>query len=73
MPVYRVDLLTQDPWSVLQWINDNVSKGGVVRKIAYQTRNGWYVKAVFKRQSDAEEYHRKWYPDEVAHSVEPFV
>ena len=72
MAVYRVDLVTDDPWPVFKWIEDNVPKGFVVRKIAYRTDRGWYVKAVFKRQSDAELFHQHWYPDESNHTVEAF-
>lgn len=73
MAVYRVDLLTDDPWSVFKWIEDNVSRNLVVRKIAYKTLNGWYVKAVFKSQSDAELFHHRWYPDADDHTVAAFV
>ena len=72
MAVYRVDLLIADPGPVFQWIEDNVPKGFVVRKIAYHTLKGWYMKVVFKRQSDAELFHRQWYPDETDHTVRVF-
>ena len=72
MAVYRVDLLTEDPWSVFKWIEDNVPKGLVVRKIAHKTLKGWYMKVVFKRQSDAELFHQHWYPDADDHTVAAF-
>lgn len=72
MAVYRVDLLIEEPWPVFQWIEDNVPKGFVVRKIAYETRKGWYMKVVFKRQSDAELFHERWYPDANDHTVAAF-
>ena len=72
MAVYRVDLLTGDPWSVFKWIEDSVPKGLVVRKIAYKTQKGWYMKVGFKRQSDAELFHQHWYPDSDDHTVVTF-
>ena len=72
MAVYRVDLVTDDPWVVFKWIEENVSRGFVVRRIAYRRQKDWYVKAVFKRQSDAELFHQQWYPDESNHTVEAF-
>jgi hypothetical protein len=73
MAVYRVDMLTEDPGPVLKWIEDNVPGNLVVRKIAYKTVKGWYVKAVFKRQSDAESFHHRWYPDDDDHAVAALV
>ena len=72
MAVYRVDLLIEDPVAVFKWIEDNVPRGLVVRKIAYKTPEDWYVKAVFKRQSDAESFHQRWYPDANDHTVAAF-
>lgn len=72
MAVYRVDVLTEDPRPVLKWIEDNVPGSLMVRRIAYKTVRGWYVKAVFKRQSDAESFHRCWRPDEDDHTVAAF-
>jgi len=72
MAVYRVDLLIEDPSPVLKWIEDNVPKNFVVRNIAYQTHKGWYIKAVFKRQTDAELFHKRWYPDADDHTVAAF-
>lgn len=72
MAVYRVDLLIGDPEPVFEWIEHNVPRGFVVRKIAYKTAKGWYVKAVFKRQSDAELFHERWYPDANDHTVAAF-
>lgn len=69
MAVYRVDVLIADPDPVFQWIEDNVPKSLVVRKIGYKTVKGWYVKAVFKRQSDAELFHHRWYPEAALFSV----
>jgi hypothetical protein len=59
MAVYRVDVLTEDPGPVLKWIEDNVPWNLMVRQIGYKTLKGWYVKAVFKRQLDAESFHRR--------------
>ena len=72
MAVYRVDLLTEDPWPVFKWVEDSVPKGVVVRKIAYKTFKGWYMKVVFKRQTDAELFHQRWYPDADDHTVAAF-
>ncbi len=72
MAVYRVDILVDDPDPVFSWLTDNISDGLVVRKIAYQTVKGWYVKAVFKRQADAESFHRHWYPELGTHAIAPF-
>ena len=72
MAVYRVDVLIEDPEPVFKWIEDNVPNGLVVRKIAYKTDQGWYVKAVFKRQRDAELFHHRWYPEADDHTVAAF-
>lgn len=72
MAVYRVDLLIEDPEPVFKWTEDNVPKGFVVRRIGYKTTKGWYVKAVFKRHSDAELFHHRWYPDANDHTVAAF-
>ena len=72
MAVYRVEFLTEDPWAVFKWIEDNVPKELVVRKMAYETVKGWYLKAVFKRQSDAESFHRRCYPEAGDHTVEVY-
>lgn len=73
MAVYRVDVLTEDPWPVFRWMEDNVPTELVVRRIAYKTSRGWYVKAVFKRQSDAESFHLRWHPDSGDHTVAAFT
>jgi hypothetical protein len=73
MAVYRVDVLTEDPWPVFEWIEANVPGNLMVRRIAYKTVRGWYVKAVFKRQSDAELFHRRWHPEADDHTVAAFV
>ncbi|HTG95612.1 MAG TPA: hypothetical protein VL866_23630 [Pyrinomonadaceae bacterium] len=73
MAVYRVDVLIEDAEPVFRWIEDNVPKYLVVRKIAYKTVKGWYVKAVFKRQSDAELFHHRWCPEAEDHTVAAFV
>ena len=72
MAVFRVDVLVDDPYPVFDWINEHVPKGLVVRKMAYKTVKGWYVKTVFKQQSDAESFHCRWHPDAEDHPVAPF-
>jgi hypothetical protein len=72
MAVYRVDVLTEDPRPVFEWIEDNVAGNLMVRRVAYKTVRGWYVKAVFKRQGDAELFHRHWRSDENEHTVPAF-
>ena len=72
MAVFRVNVLVDDPQRVYDWINEHVPKGLVVRAMAYKTVNGWYVKTVFKRQSDAEPFHRRWHLDAEEHTVAPF-
>ena len=72
MAVFRVDVLVDDPQPVFDWINEHVPNGLVVRRIAYKAVKGWYMKTVFKRQSDAESFHRRWLPDAEDHIVEPF-
>jgi len=49
-----------------------VPKELVARRMAYQTLKGWYMKIVFKQQSDAESFHRRWHPDAEDHTVTPF-
>ena len=73
MAIYRVDVLIADPYPVFDWINEHVPQNLVVRRIAYQTHKGWYLKAVFKRATDAELFHRRWFPDATDHTVEPFT
>ena len=72
MAVFRVDVLVEDPHQVFDWIHEYVPKDLLVRAMAYETFEGWYVKTVFKRQSDAESFHRRWYPDADDHTVEPY-
>jgi len=72
MAVFRVDVLVDEPQPVFDWIDEHVPKGQVVRRIGYETVKGWYVKVVFKRQSDAESFHRRWHPESEVHTVAPF-
>jgi hypothetical protein len=48
MAIFRVDLLVEDPQPVFDWIEKEIGKGFLVRKIAYKTVEGWYMKIVFK-------------------------
>jgi len=72
MAVFRVDVLVDDPYPVFDWINEHVPKELVVHRMAYKTVKGWHMKTVFKQQSDAESFHRRWHPDVEDHTVEPF-
>ena len=72
MAVFRVDLLIDDPYPVFDWLDEHVAKELVVRRMAYKTIKGWYMKIVFKQQGDAESFHRRWYPDAEDHTVKPF-
>jgi hypothetical protein len=58
---------------VFEWIEQHVQKNLVVRLVSYKSDRGWYVKAVFKRQSDAQLFHQRWFPDASDHTVEPFT
>jgi hypothetical protein len=69
MPAYRVDLLTNDPEPVFQWVEAHVPKAHVVRAAAYKTVRGWYMKNVFNRPDHAEAFHRRWHPEVEDHSV----
>ena len=69
MAVYRVDVLTDEPDPVFEWIRGHVPRAFVVRNVGYHTVKGWYVKSVFKRQSDAEDFHRRWHPESENHTV----
>jgi hypothetical protein len=73
MAVYRVDVLIDDHKPVFDWIDGHIAKGLVVRLVGYKTDRGVYVKAVFKRRSDAELFHRRWFPDAPDHTVEAFT
>ena len=72
MAVYRVDVLIEDYKPVFKWIEHNVPKDLVVRKIAYETSQGWFVKTAFKRRSEAELFHHRWFPEADDHTVAPF-
>jgi hypothetical protein len=72
MAVYRVDLKTVDPDPVFDWVRAHVPGSDVVRNVAYKMGDGWYFKCVFKTQEAAEAFHRRWYPDELDHSVPVF-
>jgi hypothetical protein len=72
MSVYRVDLLTCDPDPVFNWISENVPESFVVRTVAFRTVGGWYFKCVFKRQTDAEAFHRFSNPEVSDHLISPF-
>jgi hypothetical protein len=69
MAVYRVDLLTGETDPVFDWVHANVPRQFVVRTVARKTGKGWYFKCVFKRQEDAEAFHRRWHPEAADHSV----
>ena len=72
MAVYRVDVLTDEPDPVFDWVRANVPDSEVVRTVAFKTIRGHYFKCVFRRQSDAEAFHRRWRPETEDHTVEPF-
>ena len=72
MAVYRVDLLTDEPDPVFAWVKENVPESQVVRVVAFDTVKGHHFKCVFRRQSDAEAFHRRWHPDAEDHTVGPF-
>ena len=72
MAVYRVDVLVDDPEPIFNWLSENVDDHFLVRKMAYETVKGWYMKVVFKRQLDAESFHRKWHPESDTHTVTQF-
>ena len=71
MAVYRVDTLADDPQPVFDWIEANVPASEVVRTVAFDTVKGHYFKCVFRRQSDAEAFHRAWNPDAADFAVGP--
>jgi len=73
MAIYRVDVLIADPKPVFDWIDEHVPKNLIVRSIAYNTVKGWHVKAVFKRQTDAELFHHRWFPEATDHAVAAFT
>jgi hypothetical protein len=72
MAVYRVDLLTGEPDPVFDWVRENVPAPLVVRNVAYKTVKGWYFKCVFRRQEDAQAFHRRWHPASEDHVVQPW-
>ena len=72
MAVYRVDLLTDEPDPVYDWLAVTVPRPFVVRSVAFKTVRGWHFKCVFKRREDAEAFHRRWHPEVGDHSVLPF-
>ncbi len=72
MAVFRVDVLVDDPQVVFDWIAGHIPEIFVVRTVGYHTLKGWYVKSVFKRQSDAELFHQRWHPEMTDHTVPPF-
>ena len=71
MAVYRVDTLADDPQPVFDWIKANVLASEVVRTAAFDTVKGYYFKCIFRRQSDAEAFHRAWNPDATDFTVGP--
>ncbi len=72
MAVYRVDVLTNDPYAFRQWVLDNIPSQSLVRFIGYRVPDGWYFKNVFSQQDVAERFHRHWYPDAEDHNVREF-
>ncbi len=72
MAVYRVDVLAQDPEDVFAWIRDNVAENQIIRHDGYKMRRGWYMRVVFKQQSDAERFHTIWIPQAASHTVLPW-
>ena len=72
MAAYRVDLLTHDPDPVFEWLDAQIPPHLMIRRVGYKTVRGWYMKVVFKRQEDAEAFHRQWHPEAEDHSVSPW-
>lgn len=72
MAIYRVDARVQDPEEVFTWLRVNVPEDQIVRHIGYKVRDGWHMKIVFKRQADAEKFHRVWVPEADSHEVPPY-
>ena len=72
MAVFRVDLLTNEPDAVFDWLGVNVPESELVRAVAFRTVKGHHFKCVFRRRSDAEAFHRRWHPEAEDHTVEPF-
>ena len=73
MAVYRVDLLTDEPDPVFDWVRAHLPESEVVRTVGYQVVDGWYFKCVFKTQAAAEAFHRRWHPDALDHTVPLFA
>jgi hypothetical protein len=72
VPVYRVDVLVEDPDAVFRWQRENIPRDRIVRSVAYQTIRGWNIKTVFTRPDDAEAFNRHWHPELEDHTVPPF-
>ena len=53
---FRVHGFVNKPEDAFDWIEKNVQEDQVVRRIAYDTVKGWFVKLVFKREIDAEKF-----------------
>ena len=73
MAVYRVDGWVHEPEDVFAWLRDHVPENQIVRQIAYDTVKGWWVKIVFKRQADAEDFHTVFWPEAESHRVDPWT
>jgi hypothetical protein len=73
MAVFRIDLLIEDPYPVFDWLEKNIAPGHLVRKWAYQTVKGWYMKVVFKRREDAESFNNHWRFVSQTKEVGPFA
>ena len=59
MTAYRVDLLTDDPEPVFQWMDALVPKACVVRAVAYKTVRGWQRKQALTTGKVAGDVHRE--------------
>ena len=73
MAVFRVDLVVENPDPVFDWLDENIAAGCLVRKMAYQTVKGWYMKVVFKRREDAESFNSYWHFASRTKEIIPFA
>jgi hypothetical protein len=72
MTVYRVDLLTNEPDPVFEWLDATIPRPFIIRSVAFKTLKGWHFKCVFKRPEDAEAFHQRWYPKAEDHLASSF-
>jgi len=67
--IKRCDVLVDDPDPVFDWLRTNMHDR-VVRKMAYKTVLGWYIKIALEGQDAADRFWVQWSNDDAARQAQ---